>query len=84
MAVLQPFGGDPERAGNAYQMLGAAAGFQLLDRLVGNAADLLGQLRLGQAQGGAAFPDSFSQGFGAQCLHAGCIQGKLVVAQDIL
>ena len=83
MAILQPFGGDTERTGDANQMLGAAAGLQLLDGLIGDASDLFGQLGLGQAQRLAAFAHPLAQAFHGW-FHGHGIQANIMFAQDIL
>ena len=58
------FGLNVERSKPKEQPEELSLADQLLDRLIGDAADLFGQLRLGQAQRPAALADAVSQTLG--------------------
>jgi hypothetical protein len=64
-------------------MLGAAAGFQLLNGLIGDAG-LLGELGLAELQRQAAFPYAISSGFHRLFILVGSLQDVWRFTQDIL
>jgi hypothetical protein len=64
-------------------MLGAAAGFQLLDGLIGDAGHF-GELRLAELQRQAAFSYAVSSRFHRFFILVGSLQENWMWTQDIL